>query len=107
MGSWWRSEEMTYVSLILSEDAAPACIAELGALGCMQFTDMNPEQTPFQRRHVASIKRCDEIERKIRYINGEMKKMDVSASVASNSAIDEFVDSGTFERGGDKSRFRW
>ena len=32
MGSWWRSEEMTYMSLILSEDAAPACIRELGTI---------------------------------------------------------------------------
>jgi hypothetical protein len=32
MGSWWRSEEMTYVSLILSEEAAPACVRELGIL---------------------------------------------------------------------------
>lgn len=30
MGSWWRSEDMSYVSLILSEEAAPACIRELG-----------------------------------------------------------------------------
>lgn len=32
MGSWWRSEEMTYVSLILSEEAAPACVRELGVM---------------------------------------------------------------------------
>ena len=30
MGSWWRSEDMSYVSLILSEEAAPACVRELG-----------------------------------------------------------------------------
>ena len=64
---------MTYVSVIFSEEAAPACIRELGVLGCMQFTDLNPELTPFQRRYVTYVKRCDEIERKIRYLNGEVK----------------------------------
>lgn len=93
MGSWWRSEEMTYVSLILSEEAAPACIRELGVLGCLQFTDLNPELTPFQRRYVSYIKRCDEIERKIRYIAGEVKKLGVTIQPA--GTVDGFVDSMT------------
>jgi V-type H+-transporting ATPase subunit a len=89
MGSWWRSEEMEYVSLIVSEDAAHACIRELGQLGCIQFTDLNPELTPFQRRYVAYIKRCDEIERKIRYVHAEVKKLGVP--VQSAGEIDSFV----------------
>jgi vacuolar-type H+-ATPase subunit I/STV1 len=91
MGSWWRSEEMTYVSVILSEDAAAACVRELGVLGCMQFADLNPELTPFQRRYVSFIKRCDEIERKIRYLNGEVKKMGVPIQPA--GTVDMFVES--------------
>jgi V-type H+-transporting ATPase subunit a len=90
MGSWWRSEEMTYVSLIFSEQAAPACIKELGILGCIQFTDLNPELTPFQRRFVAYIKRCDEIERKIRYVNAEVKKMGVPVQPA--GSVETFVE---------------
>ena len=90
MGTWWRSEEMTYVSLILSEEAAPACIRELGIMGCFQFTDLNPELTPFQRRYVAFIKRCDEIERKIRYVNLEVKKMHVP--VQSAGSVEHFVE---------------
>lgn len=90
MGSWWRSEEMTYVSIILSEEAAPACIRELGVMGCVQFTDLNPELTPFQRRYVAYIRRCEEIERKIRFVNGEVKKMGVP--VLPCGTVDGFVD---------------
>lgn len=82
---------MTYVSLIMSEEAAPACIRELGVLGCVQFTDLNPELTPFQRRYVAYIKRCDEIERKIRYLNGEVKKLKVPVQPA--GSVDTFIDS--------------
>jgi V-type H+-transporting ATPase subunit a len=91
MGSWWRSEEMTYVSLILSEEAAPACVRELGTLGCVQFTDLNPELTPFQRRYVSYIKRCDEIERKIRYLAGEVKKLGLTVQPA--GTVDSFIDS--------------
>jgi V-type H+-transporting ATPase subunit a len=81
---------MSYVSLILSEEAAPACIRELGIMGCFQFTDLNPELTPFQRRYVSYIKRCDEIERKIRYVTGEAKKMDVPLQSA--GSVDGFIE---------------
>jgi V-type H+-transporting ATPase subunit a len=90
MGTWWRSEDMSLVSLILSEEAAPACLRELGAMGCIQFIDLNPEQTPFQRRYVMFIKRCDEIERKIRYIAEEMKTLKVSTQ--SSSSVDQFIE---------------
>ena len=89
MGTWWRSADMTYVSLILSEEAAPACIRELGVLGCFQFMDLSPELTPFQRRYVGFIKRCDEIERKIRYVHGEVKKMNITVQPA--GLVDQFV----------------
>lgn len=56
----------------------------------MQFSDLNPDLTPFQRRYVAQIKRCDEIERKIRYVHGEVKKMDVPVQPA--GSIDHFVE---------------
>lgn len=91
MGSWWRSEDMTYVSLIFSEEAAAACIREVGILGCIEFTDLNPDLTPFQRRYVTFIKRCDEIERKIRYVNGEVKKMGVPVQPA--GPVSTFVES--------------
>ena len=91
MGSWWRSEEMVYVSLIMSEHAAPAVIRELGVLGCMQFTDLNPELTPFQRRFVSFVKRCDEIERKIRYLHGETKALDIPIKPAGE--IIDFIES--------------
>ena len=57
----------------------------------MQFIDLNPDLTPFQRRYVAQIKRCDEIERKIRYVHGEVKKMDVPVQPA--GSVDRFVES--------------
>lgn len=90
MGSWWRSADMTHVSVIVSEEAAAESIKELGSLGCIQFVDLNPELTPFQRRYMQYIKRCDEIERKIRYLNTEIQKMGVP--VQSAGSIEGFID---------------
>ena len=81
---------MTYVSLLVSEEAGPACIRELGTIGCFQFTDLNPELTPFQRRYVTLIKRCDEIERKIRYVHSEVKKMNVP--LESEGSVESFIE---------------
>mmetsp|Transcript_33638 Transcript_33638/g.37818 ORF Transcript_33638/g.37818 Transcript_33638/m.37818 type:complete len:116 (+) Transcript_33638:507-854(+) len=49
-------------------------LAELGKLGVIQFTDLNPELTPFQRRYVSYVKRCDELERKLRFFNAGIEK---------------------------------
>jgi V-type H+-transporting ATPase subunit a len=48
----------------------------------MQFVDLNPNLTPFQRRYVQFIKRCDEIERKIRYVHAEAKKFNIAIEPA-------------------------
>lgn len=70
---------MEYVTLMVQEDTAHDCIARLGRMGVFQFADLNPELTPFQRRYVTVLKRCDEMERKIRAFYTALS----SASVAS------------------------
>lgn len=73
MARWFRSEDMAYVSIIVNEDAAHQCISDLGKLGMIQFTDLNPELTAFQRRYVAYIKRIDELERKLSFFGEEVR----------------------------------
>ena len=41
MSKWFRSEPMEYISLIVNEDAAHDCLADLGKLGVLQFTDVS------------------------------------------------------------------
>ena len=41
MSRWFRSEPMEYISLIVNEDAAHDCLADLGKLGVIQFTDVS------------------------------------------------------------------
>jgi len=40
MAKWFRSEPMEYISIVLNEDASHDCLAELGNLGAIQFTDV-------------------------------------------------------------------
>lgn len=90
MGSLYRSEEMCRCQLFLQTEAAYACVAELGELGLVQFRDvrssnvfqmyfiecncsftslqLNPDVNAFQRKFVNEVRRCDEMERKLRKI---------------------------------------
>lgn len=42
---------------------------------------LNHEQVAFQRRYVSYIKRCDELERKLRYVRGEIAKFGLDTEV--------------------------
>jgi vacuolar-type H+-ATPase subunit I/STV1 len=47
MARWFRSEPMDYISLIVNEDAAHDCLADLGNLGVIQFTDVSSSPPDF------------------------------------------------------------
>lgn len=77
MGSLFRSEEMALCQLFLQREAAFTCVSELGELGIVQFRDLNPDVIAFQRKFVNEVRRCDEMERKLLYLEREMKKRGV------------------------------
>ncbi|XP_068206163.1 V-type proton ATPase 116 kDa subunit a 1-like [Palaemon carinicauda] len=77
MGSIFRSESMSLCQLFLSSEAAYNCVSELGEVGLVQFRDLNPDVNAFQRKFVHEVRRCDEMERKLRYLEGKMKKDDI------------------------------
>uniref|UniRef100_A0A0N5AD15 V-type proton ATPase subunit a n=1 Tax=Syphacia muris TaxID=451379 RepID=A0A0N5AD15_9BILA len=74
MGSLYRSEEMCLAQLFLQTEAAYTCVAELGELGLVQFRDLNPGVSAFQRKFVNEVRRCDEMERKLRFLEHEFRK---------------------------------
>uniref|UniRef100_A0A4W3GTT9 V-type proton ATPase subunit a n=2 Tax=Gnathostomata TaxID=7776 RepID=A0A4W3GTT9_CALMI len=66
MGELFRSEEMTLAQLFLQSEAAYCCVSELGELGMVQFRDLNPDVNVFQRKFVNEVRRCEEMDRKLR-----------------------------------------
>merc|ERR1712198_306453 len=76
-GSLFRSEEMALCQLFLQSEAAYGCVSELGELGLVQFRDLNPDINAFQRKFVNEVRRCDEMERKLRFLEKEIKKDEI------------------------------
>ncbi|KAF8360110.1 unc-32 [Pristionchus pacificus] len=70
----FRSEEVCLSQLFLQSEAAYTSVAELGELGLVQFRDLNPDTSSFQRKFVSEVRRCDEMERKLRFLEREIKK---------------------------------
>jgi V-type H+-transporting ATPase subunit a len=54
---------------------------------------LNPDLTPFQRRYVSYVKRCDELERKLRFFAGECDKFKLELLPAGD--LDTFINSPT------------
>ncbi|KOB69871.1 V-type proton ATPase subunit a [Operophtera brumata] len=63
MGAMFRSEEMALCQLFIQPEAAYTSVSELGEAGTVQFRDF-----------VNEVRRCDEMERKLRYVEAEVHK---------------------------------
>nr|XP_060635689.1 V-type proton ATPase 116 kDa subunit a 4 isoform X2 [Anolis sagrei ordinatus] len=72
MGSVFRSEEMCLSQLFLQVESAYCCVAELGELGLVQFRDLNANVNSFQRKFVNEVRRCESLERILRFLEIEM-----------------------------------
>eukprot|EP01133_Synstelium_polycarpum_P015196 gene15196-17982_t len=74
----WRSAPMQMVQLFVQIEAAHDTVDELGKLGLIQFTDLptkhNEHVNIFQRYFVNEVKRCDEMERKLKYFEEQIVK---------------------------------
>ncbi|XP_063063631.1 V-type proton ATPase 116 kDa subunit a 1 [Engraulis encrasicolus] len=78
MGSFFKSEEMCLVQLFFQTESAHYCISELGNLGLVQFKDLNPDMSAFQRRFVAEVRKCEEMERILKLLETEMAMSDIA-----------------------------
>ncbi|KAI5928865.1 V-type proton ATPase 116 kDa subunit a1 [Manis javanica] len=50
---------------------------ELGELGKVQFRDLNPDVNVFQRKFVNEVRRCEEMDRKLRFVEKEIRKANI------------------------------
>ena len=60
--------------MIVERDAAFACVAELGKKPFVQFKDLNSDVNSFQRMFAKDIRRFDEMERKLRFLEAQIRK---------------------------------
>ena len=73
-----RSETMGYYNLVMQSDMAWKIMNELGKLSAIQFVDLNSDQTVFNRRYAGYIRRCEEAERRIRFLKQEQERFNIS-----------------------------
>uniref|UniRef100_A0A915DZG4 V-type proton ATPase subunit a n=1 Tax=Ditylenchus dipsaci TaxID=166011 RepID=A0A915DZG4_9BILA len=59
------------------KDAAFACVAEIGKKPFVEFKDLNSEVNSFQRMFVRDIRRFDEMERKLRFMENQIRKDEI------------------------------
>jgi hypothetical protein len=93
MAHLFRSEDMIYVRLTISKEAAHDTIRSLGAFGNLHFVDLNEGDAVltedfkyFKKRVVA----CDYWERKLRALEEEMRRNDITVPAPGSYQLDEF-----------------
>ena len=59
--------------MIMQEHLAHDVVERLGSLGALQFTDLNGDMTAFRRAYTPLVKRCDELEKKLKFFEQECK----------------------------------
>ncbi|XP_026727864.1 V-type proton ATPase 116 kDa subunit a-like [Trichoplusia ni] len=77
MGCMLRSDVMSLCDMYIQPEAAFDVLSHLGEMGCVQFIDMNPDLQAFQRSFILEVCRFAEMERKLRFMESEMKQNDV------------------------------
>lgn len=70
----WRSEDMTLLQLHMQRECAHDSVLFLGRLGMFQFQDLNKNVNAFQRDFAAEVRRCDDMDRKLRFLQEEITK---------------------------------
>ena len=72
--SLFRSERMGYFNIVLPRNDAWEILNELGEIPALQFIDQNAADATFARPYNSYVKRCEEMENKIKSIEVEMTK---------------------------------
>ncbi|CAG9138135.1 unnamed protein product [Plutella xylostella] len=70
----FRSAKMTLCNIYVQPQAAFLTLSRLGDMGCVEFLDSNSSVQAFQRKYVPELCRCEELERKLRLMEAELKK---------------------------------
>lgn len=77
-----RSEKMGYYSIVIPSDQAWEVLNQLGKLSAVQFVDQNSDLAVFNRRYASYIRRCEEAERRLRFLQQEQERFNVHITEA-------------------------
>ena len=72
--SQFRSEDMSLVQFFIQSDAAHDTLHEVGHVGAIQFKDLNVDKSAFQRIFVQDVRKCDDMLRIVRYLQGMLER---------------------------------
>eukprot|EP00759_Apiculatamorpha_spiralis_P023515 PhF_6_TR27180/c1_g1_i1/m.39868/K02154/ATPeV0A, ATP6N; V-type H+-transporting ATPase subunit a len=70
----WRSEDMVLLQMQIQREVAHGIVLSLGNLGVVQFVDLNKGATAFARTFTNEVRRCDDMERRLRYFTDQLAK---------------------------------
>ncbi|AAS52047.2 ADR127Wp [Eremothecium gossypii ATCC 10895] len=70
----FRSADMTYIELYIPLEIAREVVCVLGNLGSVMLKDMNKDLSTFQRGYVNQVRRFDEVERQVGYMEGVVRR---------------------------------
>ncbi|KAL9644879.1 hypothetical protein ABK040_005359 [Willaertia magna] len=76
--SLWRSESMVLLEMTMQREAAHYTVERLGDIGFIEFKDLSSNLNAFQRQYATEVKRCEELERIIRYFEDRIEKSGTS-----------------------------
>jgi V-type H+-transporting ATPase subunit a len=95
----WRSEDMVKLDLVVRRDAVHHVVQAIAEVGCAQFTDLAGNTTAFARPYTGDIRRCEDVERRLRFFIDHMRAakvepfpaadLDVTLEPVSATALDQ------------------
>jgi len=68
---------MALCQFILPTETAYSCLSALGEIGKAYFRDLNPDLNVHARTYVNEVKRCDEIEKRMRFLHKELQRYEI------------------------------
>ena len=93
-GGLWRSEEMAKLDVVFPRDAVHHALFYVGMSGTAEFIDMQQNATAFQRPYTAEIRRCEDLERRLRYFYEQLtqSRVAITAQVTSPHPTNDGID---------------